>query len=583
MKPTHGTRIERLFQGGRIAALVLVLAVVGTRAAESQPAALPCIQDGKANEARVNAALVAFRDALGALGPANNSPDGPVAYAAAVGGAVPLVILQASFCYGEYGVMLGEMINTTVHCDGWNGVGTPHSSGGPAAEAACQEAYQRLNKRIADMVIVNDAFSRLRRENADVLKKMLDGNPPEPLRTKARELRDSLDALGVGVDSCRKEVSTWRPPQIALQPPPKVVPPVLPTPPVLTSFDGHLGGNLAIHLDNGRATVGSAEAVLDGGVTISLRNDPSTKVSVNGHVVLKMAGVAAGAPAGRMQAAGGGSASGMAVNLASAGGPSIRTWNSLEGQGSVHISVGGWSAALGEGGGLRAGSDGVVYFGNRSFDFLGCRYDTDDTTRFETTGATMHGRLACGSILLTDSTARVTTSGRSGGGKLSLFGHTYDMTYDLGANRLKAHGRYQGPTTGWARVPGLDAEYRVSRPTADVSLDGPSVWITLHTDKVEVETVSKNRNGQPWAQASIAPDPVIVGADGSIPLRLAQLPAVQDVERAPRDVCLTAANKLPPGNTHNAAVGACNSNHPSPPSIPRLPGSIAVKVDVVVK
>src|SRR6266403_443455 len=135
MKPTHGTRIKRLVQGGRIAALVLVLAVAGTRAADSHPSAPPCIENGKANEARVNAALVAFRDAFGAVGPALNSGDGPFAFAAAAITAVPLVIFQASFCYAEYGVMLGEMVNTTVHCDGWNGVGTPHSSGGPAAEA----------------------------------------------------------------------------------------------------------------------------------------------------------------------------------------------------------------------------------------------------------------------------------------------------------------------------------------------------------------------------------------------------------------------------------------------------------------
>lgn len=132
-------------------------------------------------------------------------------------------------------------------------------------------------------------------------------------------------------------------------------------------------------------------------------------------------------------------------------------------------------------------------------------------------------------------------------------------------------------------MPGLDAEYRVSRPTVDVSLDGPSVSATFDTDKVEVETVSRNKSGQPWAQASVDPDPVTVGADGSFLLRLAQLPAVQDVERGARDICLTAANKLPPGNGRNAAVGVCNSDHPSPPSIPNLPTSISVSVGVVVK
>jgi hypothetical protein len=413
-------------------------------------------------------------------------------------------------------------------------------------------------------------------KTAGFLRSFLARPAPEPMRQSASALLAAVEEGTSVLRSCSAEFSK---PVLER----KAMPAAPAPPPALTAFDGYIGSHLAVHLDSGKATVGSAEATLDGGVTISLKSDPSTKVSVNGHVVLRVAAAMMVAPGGGVQAAGGISAAGIGANLAQTGGPSIRTWSSLEGQGSVSVSLWGWNVALGGGDGVRAGSDGVVFFGNRSFDFLGCRYETDDSSRFEATDATFHGRLACGSFLMTDSTTKATPSGRSGAGKLGFFGHSYDMTYDLSTSRLKAHGRYQAPSTGWTRMPGLDAEYRVSRPTVDVSLDGPSVSATFDTDKVEVETVSKNKSGQPWAQASMNPDPVTVGADGSFLLRLAQLPSVSDTERAARDLCLTAANKIPPGNGRNAAVAACNSDHPSPPSIPNVPTSITVSVGVVVK
>lgn len=580
MKPTQGTVLTPHTRW-RTVAIALALTLAGSRAAEAQPRPAPaCIENGKALEASANAALLAFRDALGKD---LNSGDGRFASGvrAAAGGG--LAIAQVAACYAGAFVMTGQAIDVMLHCDGGGGE-VPHSSGGPAAEAACQESVRNMNKTTRDLLILADDSDRSRRTANDELNVFLSTNPPEPLRTKAREFRDRLAAYGAASDACLKEAKNWRPPQASLPAPKKFVPPPPPpTPPALTTFDGWVGSHLAVHLDSGKATVGSAEATLDGGVTISLKSDPLTKVSVNGRVVLKTAVAVSAAPAGNMQAAGGISAAGIGANLAQTGGPSLRTWNSLEGQGSVSVSLWGFNASLGGGDGLRAGSDGVVFFGNRSFNFLGCRYDTDDASRVEAASVTMHGRLACGSFLLTESTTRSAPSGRSGNGKLSFFGHTYDMTFDLGTSRLKAHGRYQAPSTGWTRLPGLDAEYRVSRPTVDVSLDGPSVSATFDTDKVEVETVSKNKSGQPWAQASIDPDPVTVAADGSLLLRLAQLPSVQDSERAARNVCLAAANNIPPGNAHDAAVGACNSNHPAPPSIPNVPTSMTVSVGVVVK
>jgi hypothetical protein len=401
--------------------------------------------------------------------------------------------------------------------------------------------------------------------SASFLRSFLTRPVPEPMRRSASDL---LGAVEEGANILRGCAAEFSKPLVA------IVMPVGPTPPpALTSFDGYLGGNFAIHLDNGKATVGSAEAALDGGVTISPKNDPSLKLSVNGRVVLKASAGSSSGPGG----------SSKVMFILGAAGQRISTWASLEGQGSVRASLWGWNASLGESHGLRAGSDGILYFGSTSFDFFGCRYASDEQSRFESSVLTLHGRLSCGSSVLNESTARIGPSGYSGNGRLALFGHTFDTTYDLSTARLKAHGRYEGPTVGWNRVPGFDAEYRVSRPTVDLTLDGPTVSATFDAEKVEVQTVARNKNNQPWAQASLDPDPVTVGVDGSLPLRLAHLPSVSDAERGAREACVQVADRTTAGRAHDAAVALCNSDHPSPPSIPDLPTSISVSVGVVVK
>ena len=532
-------------------ALTLAALVLHTIPAAAAPS--PCQASAAASASRVKTAAAAFTSALGSDAQRRFS-DG---YRAAL---YAKAFVECAAGNGTVGAGFGV---------GMDFCALPISVAS-AGDSDSTAQSQAAMDPVVGMFLASD-------KTAGFLRSFLARPVPEPMRQSASALLGAVEDGTSVLRGCSAEFSKPVLERKVVPPPPP------PTPPALTTFDGNLGSHLSVHLDNGKATVGSADATLDGSVTISLKSDPSTKLSVNGHVALKAAVAGSAAPAGNMQAAGGISAAGIGANLAQTGGPSIRTWNSLEGQGSVSVSLWGWNVALGGGDGVRAGSDGVVFFGNRSFDFLGCRYETDDSSRFEATDATFHGRLACGSFLMTDSTTKATPSGRSGTGKLGLFGHSYEMTYDLSTSRLKAHGRYQAPSTGWTRVPGLDAEYRVSRPTVDVSLDGPAVSATFDTDKVEVETVSRNKSGQPWAQASIDPDPVTVGADGNFLLRLAQLPSVSDGERAARDLCLTAANKIPPGNGRNAAVAACNSDHPSPPSIPNIPTSITVSVGVVVK
>lgn len=381
----------------RTTPIALTLAALVLHAVPAAGAPSACQTSAAASASRVKAAAAAFTAALGSDAQRRFS-DG---YRAAL---YAKAVVECATGVGTGAVGVG---------DGATFCSLPvsiASAGDPDANAQTQTAGHPY----WGMILAAD-------KALGFLRSFLARPVPEPMRQSASALLGAVEEGSSVLRGCSAEFSK---PVLER----KIMPAAPAPPPALTSFDGNLGSHLGVHLDSGKATVGSAEAALDGGVTISLRNNPSTKVSVNGHVVLKMAAAASVAPAGNMQAAGGLSSSGMAANMATVGGPSIRTWNSLEGQGSVNVSLWGWSVALGGGDGVRAGSDGVVFFGNRSFDFLGCRYETDDSSRFEATDATMHGRLACGSFLLTDSTTKATPSGRSGSGKLSLFGHTYDST-----------------------------------------------------------------------------------------------------------------------------------------------------------
>jgi hypothetical protein len=420
----------------------------------------------------------------------------------------------------------------------------------------------------------------LRAAEGDEARRVRDNS--ETTQTISRNIQKAAEALAdlrAVVTSLHQANAASRDAHARLQAAPKLVLPALPTPPVLTSFDGYLGGNFGIHLDNGRATVGSAEATLDGGVTISPKNDPSVKLTLNGHVVLKAHAVSSSGPGGSFAAP----QTNVVTAIAGGAGQQGGTWASLEAQGSARISGLGPFVVTIPNVALQSQSSNVMFTGGEA-SFRGCTHTLVAGSAFNSSQVLLEGSLRCGHWSLTASSMGIDKTGVSGGGTLSAWSKSFAMSYSASGDVLTARGSLSGADTLWTRVPGFEVEYRIEAPKLDLKLDlkldGPSLSPTFGAGKVSVRTTAKKPDGSPWSSASLTPGTVVVPAPPSdgIPVPFPVLPTPSDLEKDARDTCERVARATLGGQALQTALDVCRSGHPSPPTLPALPRTPSLKV-----
>lgn len=215
----------------------------------------------------------------------------------------------------------------------------------------------------------------------------------------------------------------------------------------------------------------------------------------------------------------------------------------------------------------------------------GCTHSVEARSLFTSTGGTLVGILACGPFTIASSVLRLEGGSISGGGTFAAWSKNFAMIYSASGDVLTARGSLSGIDTPWTRVPGFEAEYRIEGPKLDLKLEGPSLAPTFGAGTLKVRTVAKKPDGNPWSTASATPGAVVVPAPPSdgIPVPFPALPAAADAEKAARDACRSAANRIPQADARNAALAVCNADHPSPPGLPNLPPSISLKVGDVFR
>ena len=393
----------------------------------------------------------------------------------------------------------------------------------------------------------------------------------EARRTKSAELQEeikrnlekaaaSLGEINGALTSLHEAGATTQGAQVRLQALPKPPAP----PPVLTSFDGYLGSAFTIHLDSGKATVGSAEATLEGGVTISPKNDPSLKLSASGRVVLKVRPGSSSGPAGPSY-----DQTTFRATVLGAG-PQIATWASLEGQVSARITGFGPAIAI-PNVALQSQASAVMFTGGEA-SFRGCTHTLAAGSGFTTSQVLLEGSLRCGPWSLTSSSMGIDKTSVAGAGTLTAWSKSFTMSYAASGDGLSPEARSLGADTPWARVPGFEAEYRIEAPKLDLKLEGPSLSPTFGAGKVNVRTIAKRPGGDPWSSASLTPDVVVArpadGRDyGSVPGPPGTFGRRKGRTRRLRaggDRTLAGALQHGPRRLHGG--------HPSPPSVPRCRG-----------
>jgi hypothetical protein len=199
-------------------------------------------------------------------------------------------------------------------------------------------------------------------------------------------------------------------------------------------------------------------------------------------------------------------------------------------------------------------------------------------------GGKLHlsGKLKCGPLA---GTGKIDIGGAiSGQASATLFGHRFDFDLAWSRGELQGSTTWKGSSTDWQPVPGVDLEFRVGGPEVDLSLKGSTVTFTFDANKLELRSKSKQPDGTPWAYAYLDPPSQSFSADGKVAFTPPSLPTPSDAFKAMRDACIDGVKKTtPPGSARDAAIGVCNADHPSPPSIPSPPTSISVEVKVVIK
>lgn len=232
---------------------------------------------------------------------------------------------------------------------------------------------------------------------------------------------------------------------------------------------------------------------------------------------------------------------------------------------------------------LAARSDGRIDIYAGDLPLGGCTHTVRTGSRLESGKLVVNGTLRCGSLLSRKSTVTLGDGKIEASVEVDLYGHVYKIDLKWSKGELRGEQSWQGSSTDWQKVRGLDLEYRAEGPTLKLVVRGTNTTVTFDANKLELRSASKKPDGTPWAYASIDP-PAKTVSNGKLELPLPTLPAPGDVLKASRDLCIEAATKgNPPGRPRDTAISACNGSFPSPPAIPTPPKSISVEVKVVIK
>jgi hypothetical protein len=229
---------------------------------------------------------------------------------------------------------------------------------------------------------------------------------------------------------------------------------------------------------------------------------------------------------------------------------------------------------------------------------LGCALQVAPGSQVDRTGLTLKASaMGCDGVQFANVMLRVGANGRiSGVGQHSFINNvSIDASFAVEDKALTGAGEWKGaPQVVLANqpVPGLDLVIRspLIRTKFERKLEGnrfrQSFALTFDAERIEERTQAKMANGEPWASAYVDPQPSTISGSATN-LALPALSTPQDMLRATRDTCLNAANKVIDNklttnvNEHDAAVNACWSANPAPPSIPSAPHSITLQLSVV--
>ncbi|MHB8882190.1 MAG: hypothetical protein ACYC69_11865 [Thermodesulfovibrionales bacterium] len=270
-----------------------------------------------------------------------------------------------------------------------------------------------------------------------------------------------------------------------------------------------------------------------------------------------------------------------------------KKYTSLKGTGDIELSDGTLTLTI-PACSLELGNNGAIILSGGDTSIKGCSHEVKQGSLFNRAGLTLKGSLKCGNNRTANSVLKVRNGQISGSGNLQLYHHLFNLDYAASGQSLSATGRWNGTSPDWRILPnsGDKVEFKVTNPSMTLRMQGTGVSATLDADKVEVRTRDKNQQGQPFAKAEINPDPMTISGD-FVPLTIPQL-TVNDLQKAAREACENTVratappdNRFTQTNEHNNfinnGIAACGTRFPAPPSIPHLPGSVSVKVEVVIR
>ncbi|MBK9062784.1 MAG: hypothetical protein IPL89_06255 [Acidobacteria bacterium] len=417
-----------------------------------------------------------------------------------------------------------------------------------AAGATLSAIAGELAKLDASLTDLMMQIKVLQAAEEDEARRTKSAESQEEIRRNVQRAAAALADIQSAIASLHEASSATQAAQTRLRPAPKK--PDLGQAP--TTFDGDLGASFHVRLESGQVTRLAGRASLHGTVGITSASNPNVKLTLDGDATL----------------------------TAGTGG----AWVALSGHGTARLTGLGPALTIPN---AAVGSQGVTaltLLGDGTA-LRGCTHSVEAGSLLAPSRATLAGSLRCGSWTIGSSTLTVDPNGLSGGGTFTAWSRSFAMSYAASGSGLSARGSLSGADTPWTRVAGFEAEYRIEGPKLELKLDGPALSPTFGAGKVNVRTIAKKPDGNPWSSASLTPDVVVVPApptDG-IPVPLPALPAPSDAERAARDACEAGARRTLAGQALQHALDVCRSGHPSPPSVPSLPRSVSLKVGEVLR
>lgn len=201
----------------------------------------------------------------------------------------------------------------------------------------------------------------------------------------------------------------------------------------------------------------------------------------------------------------------------------------------------------------------------------------------------------------------------SGRVRITRFNHTVDLDFLAGASGVRGNASWNGGDAGWKPLPrSSGAEFHVVEPRLEFDFENGRLATRLCCRKVEVRTIARNpaADNRPWASFEVNPPCLEAQNDAVIDLMGRQFEALGDPNAPKRVACELLCPGLiapPPGSRplvagpardaydkaaalfdearrkHEACVAACLTSHPRPPVLPVLPGSITIRIEVVIQ